>query len=467
MPLSEVERFAELVDRHPLQNRADQDRFGVGTTAQHHAQPTTGETAGLLALVSALREMDLDVSPSELTRERQRQRLVAMAAVRTNQVAEPARRGRHRARQTASGIGQVGLWPGLRTRFHQLVPGRRLIAGFAGLSVVIATLGVLALLAQSAIPGDTLYALKRGTEQVRLVLAGTEQEEGLVLLGFATTRLEEIVELLDEPVPVTATGSGVQAADGGEFADLLISTMETMDSQTTDGTNLLTTSAVDDAEAEILSIVGEWGIDQWEGIDGLTARMPEQAQARAEVSKDLLQQIVERLSGLAQDIDCDCSDDTSQTDALGPIPCTDCEPESSPQPTTSDAPTSASGQPDPTPGPSLEPSPSLPEQTTQPPVDPGDPGDPIPPVIPTVPPVPPVPPDPPVPPAEGSPCQIGVQIGIIVGGVCVLVPIVPPVPPVPPAPPPNEGEPCILVDLPPPLDDILGIIVGGVCVIGP
>ncbi len=105
-PMSDVERFAEQADGHHLSR-----------------SPASGETADLLALVSALRSLDFEVRPSELTRIRQRQRLVAMAAVRPSAAAGPAEAGRHRARHSAqqadwylpevnrTRAGSYSVWP--------------------------------------------------------------------------------------------------------------------------------------------------------------------------------------------------------------------------------------------------------------------------------------------------------------------------------------------------------------------
>lgn len=456
MALSEAERFAGLIDAPPLNSAARPQLNGAAEPAPSHQ----GKTSELLTLVAALRELDFDIAPSEQTRHRQRQRLVAMAAVRSREVADEAEAGRHRAFGSAADTAQDSVWSQVLVPLRKARSGRSLVAGLAGLSVIVATLGILSLLAQSAIPGDTLYPLKHGTEQARLVLAGDEQAEGRVLLGFASTRLEELSALLDAPVSLRAGGSGVQAANGGDVSELLLSTMETMDRQTTDGTSALTTAAMDDSEAEILSFVGLWGVEQFETLSSLASRMPEEVKARAELSKDLLQEIVQRLDGLAQIIDCSCLSESPSTDALGPVPCSDCVSDPSAEPTSQAS--SSPGQSDPAPGPSASPTSTIPGPSP-PPGDPGDPGVPIPPVDPTLDPTvePTVgPPIPPPPPLEGSACvTAGGLSGTIQGGVCVALPIEPP-------PDPNEGQPCVLVDLPWPLDDIMGIIVGGICVIG-
>ncbi len=449
MPLSAVDRFAELVEADSQQPR--QRRDTPGHPGRRHAEVRGTTHADLLALVGSLRELDFAVAPSEATRQRQRARLVAMAAVRTP---DPTDAGRHRAVHPGEESDPDGVWSSLVARLQQFRSGRRLIAGVAGLSVIVAAMGILALLAQSAIPGDTLYAFKHGTEQARLALAGTEQAEGRALLGFASTRMEEIVALLDEPVAIGASGSGVQAAAAGTVSSLLVTTLDTMDRQTADGTSALTTAAVEEGSLPTLQFVGEWGVAQFGTLDEMAERMPQAARDRAGDSKQLLQRVVARLELLAWAIDCD-TPGSGSTDDLGPLPPSTCSsprggspsaagptggsagrsPTSSPPTsaasetarTTTQAPTSsapgveppAAPGPDPDPSPSPNPSPSGPLPIPIPipipiPTQSSGPGEPAPDPI----------PDPNPDPNEGEPCTLigflGIEIpGIMIGGICV------------------------------------------------
>lgn len=434
----EATRFADLLDGRP----------GVA--------PENSATASMVAIVDALRGMDFDVGPTERSRARLRQRLVAMAAVRTSAPPQ-ARAARTRQLPGLSGGLHRARAPGWQ------LAGRRAIGAVLALSLVVAGAGILTLIAQNSIPGDTLYALKRGTEQAQLALAANDREQGTELLGFATTRLAELDQLLDSPVAqltlgsaagiVTASGSVVGAAPD---ADLLIDTMETMDRQTIEGTHALTTAAVDEVSVATLQFVGEWGIGQFEELDGLTGRMPEAAQTRAEESKDLLQRVVMRLEALARVIECDCLDDEANTDDLGPLPCLTCsEPgeAGAGSPATAQAPNTGSGglgegrsppttDAPPAPTPVATATSSVPTQTaavpttvagpetaveTAPAVEPTSTQEPVPSDPSATPPeVPPTPSPTPttLPEDDGQPCVLlgvlGIEIpGIYVNGVCV------------------------------------------------
>jgi len=455
MTSSGVDRFAQLVDGEPNRDEAfDDDAFEVfeafdpgeaSTNGYNYSQDDCDETSDLLTLVSALRTMDFDISPSPVNQRITRQRLVAMAAVRTSELAE-ADPGRHRV-QFGNQSKPVGRWQELMARLQRAAAGRRLIAGVATLSVLVAAMGVLALMAQNALPGETLYAVKRGTEQARLVLASNDQAEGRVLLGLASTRLQELDQLLDEPLPVDASGAGLQAA--APASDLLISTMDTMDSQTAAGTRALTTAAMDEDSLPILQFVGEWGIDHFAKLDTLADLMPQDALDRAEVSKDLLQRVVERLEVLAQAIDCESVELTA--DDLGPSPRRDCAAsDESTSPSASSPNNRSSGTGVPTtsnPATSTAPATTTAPSSTE---------------TSTAAPAPPEPSQPQLP--EPGPGQLPLPLPIPIPNPIPTQssPEQPPTAPDPDDPPAAEGEPCVLIGL---LGiRIPGIVIGDRCV---
>ena len=71
---------------------------------------------------------------------------------------------------------------------------RRLAAAVGGLAVVGATTS-MALAAQSALPGDLLYPLKRAIENVETGISVDEGERGATLLANAEGRLDEVTAL--------------------------------------------------------------------------------------------------------------------------------------------------------------------------------------------------------------------------------------------------------------------------------
>ncbi|MEZ0068791.1 hypothetical protein ABIA32_004832 [Streptacidiphilus sp. MAP12-20] len=94
-----------------------------------------------------------------------------------------ARRGSHRA------VRPAVLWPSGRW-------GRRLAVGGLASMMALGTLGGVAVASSSSLPGDTLYGMKRGLEDWRLNLAGTDSERGKLLLDEASTRMAEARQLM-------------------------------------------------------------------------------------------------------------------------------------------------------------------------------------------------------------------------------------------------------------------------------
>lgn len=458
-----AEEFADRVDAATPDPR---DR----RTGPADRRTDTGPDADqrMLAVVSALRTLEIDAAPDAETRLRQRRRLVAMAAVRAN--ADPEHAEDRAAARTPTGRW---AWAQRGTRALGQIAGRRAIAVVATLSVLVAATGVLVLLAQSALPGDALYAFKRGTEEAQLVFTRDGEDTGTRLLTYATNRLTELDGLIaEDDTSLRATGSGILAAGADDQASrLLIETMGTMDAQTIAGTRSLTDVAVDRADPTLLTFVLDWGFGQGNQLVDLSGRMPAAAQDRAEESVELLAEVVNRLQLLGAEIDAECLNTPTEVDQLGPVPC------------SAQTPGDPSESADPTEGPSAPqttesgPTPSAP-QTGAPgdpgvPVDPGDPADPGNPgnpqtgqPAPPAPPPPnvPAPPAPPPPPANGTPClSLGVP-GVISAGICVPLPAPPTTPPSAPQPP-AHGTRCDFVEI------VLGlpvtipaIYLGGICV---
>jgi hypothetical protein len=102
--------------------------------------------------------------------------------------AQRSRRGSHRA------IRPAALWPSTRW-------GRRLAVGGLASMMALGTLGGVAVASTSSVPGDTLYGMKRGLEDWRFNLAGSDEERGKLLLDEASTRMEEARRLMGRGAP--------------------------------------------------------------------------------------------------------------------------------------------------------------------------------------------------------------------------------------------------------------------------
>ncbi|MFI8206183.1 DUF5667 domain-containing protein [Streptomyces sp. NPDC085937] len=112
---------------------------------------------------------------------------------------------------TAAGEATDRAVPGQRSRrakgahratpLGKLRPRSRLAKGLTagGLTVGVAagTFGGVAAASSDALPGDSLYGLKRGIEDVKLGFADGDDERGRVYLDHASTRLSEARRLME------------------------------------------------------------------------------------------------------------------------------------------------------------------------------------------------------------------------------------------------------------------------------
>ncbi|WP_369257899.1 DUF5667 domain-containing protein [Geodermatophilus amargosae] len=288
-----------MSDRH--------DAAGASRRASVH-----GRAAALEDRLRAL-ATDLDDEPSPDFRAATRARLVAMAAVRSPQP-EPRR-----------GLARLAAARPVRRRRAWRA---RLAAGVAGAAVAVTALGTLVALSTDAEPGDTLYGLKRGTEQTQLALAGDQR--GLTLLGLATTRLHELDRLAD--------------SSGAPPVDLVLDTLATMDAQTSEGAALALSQAVAAGDAGSLSVISGWAQDQGDGLAGLRAVLPGDAGDAASRSLGLVGDVGTRAEELRAALDCPTGVAVAGTDDLGPVPAP-CAAPATPDPSAPADPTTGTNAP--------------------------------------------------------------------------------------------------------------------------
>src|SRR5262245_7418358 len=134
-------------------------------------------TSGLLELVGALRSVPEAQPRPEFVADL-RQRLVVAAAAEL----KPAR-----ARE-CDDVERLTIRP-TRTRRE-----RRIAIAIGTVAVLGATTS-MAYASQSAIPGDTLYPLKRAIESTETGLHRSDDGKGEAMLGNASARLHEVDEL--------------------------------------------------------------------------------------------------------------------------------------------------------------------------------------------------------------------------------------------------------------------------------
>ncbi|OEU85109.1 hypothetical protein DB35_00950 [Streptomyces abyssalis] len=219
--------FAQALDEHELDEAAAADRTaedgrsgaapptpvspcataggGPGAAAAAPAESPSqeeGDTepALLLGLAERLRSVPRPAVAPDVKIVQRAQLIAAMEA----EFASPEARARQvPAQRDGRGAKAKGAHraPAVRP-LSRLRPNSRLGKGIAasglGVGVAASALGGVASASSEALPGDSLYGLKRGMEDLRLDFADDETDRGRLHLARAATRLQEARRLMEQ-----------------------------------------------------------------------------------------------------------------------------------------------------------------------------------------------------------------------------------------------------------------------------
>ncbi|MFJ9458250.1 DUF5667 domain-containing protein [Kitasatospora sp. NPDC101447] len=178
--------FAEALEAHRTEQRAATDAESANTAGAGPGSAAMAELVGLTDVLGALPGPVLDREVRTV------QRAQLMAAFEQAFAGGPGaavpRQRRHRAIRSAP----RGRW------------SRRFAIGGLVAGLAVGSLAGAAAASTGAVPGDTLYGLKRGLEGLRLDFAGSDAERGELLLDNAATRLGEAKVLVGRTGPAGA-----------------------------------------------------------------------------------------------------------------------------------------------------------------------------------------------------------------------------------------------------------------------
>ncbi|MFE9776469.1 DUF5667 domain-containing protein [Streptomyces sp. NPDC005931] len=184
--------FAQALEDQSDRGTAAEQTEGPAPAAA--ARPEQARILGLATGLGALPKPELDPEVKVVQRAQLVAAFEAMlqegtAAGEATDPSVPEQRS-HRARgaHRATPLGK------LRPR-SRLAKG--LTAGGITVGVAAGALGGVAAASSDALPGDSLYGLKRGIEDVKLGLADGNDERGRVHLDHASTRLSEARRLME------------------------------------------------------------------------------------------------------------------------------------------------------------------------------------------------------------------------------------------------------------------------------
>lgn len=217
--------------------------------------------------------------------------------------ARPRRAGRHSLPSRPGGRARGASRPGRAGLRRRIV-----MVGAAALAAVLAFTGA-DMFSRDALPGDTLYAMKRLSESTATALTFDDQARAQRHLELATTRIDEVEQLV-------ARGSA--AGTAGPDAELVESAMREFDGSTGEGSRMLLASE-DASGAAALGDLWAWAADQSARLSVLRSTLPVESLDEADSSLALLDRLLGRTEAL--EARSSCAEVTSSVvDDLGRLP---------------------------------------------------------------------------------------------------------------------------------------------------
>lgn len=186
-----LEALEALESRH----QASQDTSGAagpGAAAEPSAPATDspGQQQRLMGVARQLGELPAPTLSAEVKTTQRAQLIAAMEAAfadGASRVPEQRRRssGAHRAKPPVARLRPRSRW------------SKGLAAGGLTVGVAAGAFGGVAAASSDALPGDTLYGVKRGMEDLKLEMADGDADRGRIYLDQASTRLGEARRLME------------------------------------------------------------------------------------------------------------------------------------------------------------------------------------------------------------------------------------------------------------------------------
>ena len=180
---------------------------------------------------------------------------------------------------TAAATELVGPVPGDRLTPAVTTPRRRrrerrIAAAVGGLAVLGATTS-MAVAAQSALPGQPLYPVKRAIENAHVGLQTAEDAKGTTILENASGRLVEVNQLTEDT----------------RDADTITDTLYAFTSQATEASDWLLAAYAHTGEREAIEELRRFTRESMAALESLEGRVPAEARAALMLAAQVLSQI--------------------------------------------------------------------------------------------------------------------------------------------------------------------------------
>ncbi|WP_375482242.1 DUF5667 domain-containing protein [uncultured Jatrophihabitans sp.] len=279
----------------------------LGSSLRRAEDPEKSRDPRVREVVASLRAVDYAPAPDPRFRSELRAQLVAVAP-----------------RLIAESAPDTAPTPVATARHREPARRRRFVRPLAVAGTVAAAflvlLGGAVWMSQKALPGDSLYGLKRASENVQLSLTSGGTDKGHAYLSLAQTRVQEARALLRRD---SASASGRGPLAGGlsaHSAGLISKNLASANSDLRHGSDLLNTKAVTSKSQTPLTIITDWAPGQLVRLKALADALPTSTVRSQTLSSwALTNSALTRARSLAPAVANGCASG-ARSDRLGPVP---------------------------------------------------------------------------------------------------------------------------------------------------
>lgn len=303
-------------------------RVSVLTTLRSFEDPSTSRDPRIAAVVAGLKAAQIAPLPQAHFRAELRAQLVAVAPriiaegrSEAGQMVDIVPRPKPTTVRTPSAAARSTPGTSFLARLRSIPIARPLGIVASVVTVAMLLLGGAVWVSQKSLPGDTLYGLKRASENVQLSFASDDVERARKYLEFAGTRVGEAKSLVSRTSAIAGGGGVLAGGVSPNTASLVTATLASSDSDVRSAAKLLGGQAVRSGSTIALATMTDWAPGQLQRLDQLARTMPDGAlRNRTTSSATLVHAALSRATTLQAKIDRACLDEAG-TDELGPKPC--------------------------------------------------------------------------------------------------------------------------------------------------
>jgi hypothetical protein len=205
--------------------------------------------------------------------------------------------------------------------------GRPLAIVASVVAVLAMLLGGAVLASRNAVPGDTLYGLKRADEDIQLAFTSGDTARGKKYLEFAGNRAHEVSVLLSRASALSASGVTAGGSLNSHTTALIAQALDSADSDVRNASRLLNEAAVQSKSSAPLAVLAKWAPTQVQRLQAIASSVPAGStlQTRTVASTQLVNAALGRSQTIQSMLSCNCLGG-APSDSLGPLPCVVCTP---------------------------------------------------------------------------------------------------------------------------------------------